>query len=220
MFNYRRFLLFLLSFAALSCASCTASNAVTLPPPVSDAKTVKGEQSIVFAGGCFWGIQSVFEHVSGVKSVTAGYAGGGPETADYETVSTGRTGHAESVKVVYDPAKVTFGNLLMVFFSVAHDPTQLNRQSQDIGTQYRSEIFATTNEQLEVAKQYIAQLNSSKSFSAPVVTKVSALHEFYPAEGYHQHYAELHPYDPYIIINDAPKVAALRKVFPQLYRAR
>jgi peptide-methionine (S)-S-oxide reductase len=172
---------------------------------------------VVLAGGCFWGIQAVFEHVKGVTSATAGYSGGSANTAQYETVSTGRTGHAESVKVVYDPSQVSFGQILKVFFSVAHDPTELNRQGPDEGTQYRSVIFFSSEEQHRVARAYIDQLNGAKVFSEPIVTQVVALQAFYPAEGYHQSYAEHHPYEPYIAINDLPKLDHLKQTLPELY---
>ncbi|MCU1286860.1 MAG: peptide methionine sulfoxide reductase [Acidobacteriales bacterium] len=172
---------------------------------------------MVFAGGCFWGVQAVFEHVKGVKSATAGYAGGAAKTAEYELVSNGDTGHAESVLVVYDPSKVTFGQLMKVFFSVAHDPTELNRQGPDEGTQYRSAIFYKTPEQKRLAEAYIAQMNAAKSFSTKIVTEVTGGKAFYPAEQYHQHYLVNHPTSPYIVINDIPKVRGLQKEFPQLY---
>jgi peptide-methionine (S)-S-oxide reductase len=172
----------------------------------------------VFAGGCFWGVEAVFEHVKGVKDAVSGYAGGKSGSAQYDTVSTGDTGHAESVKVTYDPAKVSYGQLLKVYFSVAHDPTQLNRQSPDVGPQYRSEIFTTNAEQAKIAKAYIAQLTAAKVFAAPIVTKVEPLPGFYPAEAYHQDYLRLHPNEPYIVFNDAPKLVHLKQMFPALYK--
>ncbi|HVJ42696.1 MAG TPA: peptide-methionine (S)-S-oxide reductase MsrA [Dongiaceae bacterium] len=190
--------------------------AASLPDPVTDAPA-SGQQMVVLAGGCFWGMQSVFEHVKGVSKVTAGYAGGTPETADYETVSSGTTGHAESVQIYYDPAQTSFGQLLKVYFQVAHDPTELNRQGPDSGTQYRSAIFFSTPEQQQVAKAYIAQLDQAKSFEAPIVTEVTELNGFYAAESYHQHYADQHPGDLYIVINDAPKLQALQDQLPTLY---
>lgn len=204
----------LVSIMTISCAS-----ARTIPNPVADAPLAKtpGEESVVFAGGCFWGVQAVFEHVKGVKSATAGYAGGAAKTAEYELVSNGDTGHAESVLVVYDPSKVTFGQLMKVFFSVAHDPTELNRQGPDEGTQYRSAIFYKTPEQKRLAEAYIAQMNAAKSFSTKIVTEVTGGKAFYPAEQYHQHYLVNHPTSPYIVINDIPKVRGLQKEFPQLY---
>ncbi len=191
---------------------------VALPRAALDQASAAGDAVAVFAGGCFWGVQAVFEHVKGVKSATSGYAGGTLRSPSYEDVSSGRTGHAESVRVVYDPAVVSYGELLRVFFSVAHDPTQLNRQGPDVGPNYRSAIFYVTEEQHRLAQAYIAQLTSAKAFPRPIVTQVAPLAAFYPAEAYHQDYALHHPDDPYIVINDAPKVANLRKQFPALYR--
>ena len=207
-------------FAGLmACSSGFArSKPVALPDAKVDVPAAKGDQTAVFAGGCFWGVEAVFDHVKGVKQATSGYSGGDANTANYETVSTGRTGHAESVKVVYDPTKVTYAQLLKIYFSVAHDPTQLNRQSPDSGTQYRSEIYTTNAAQQTVAKAYIAQLGAAKVFSAPIVTKVEPLKAFYPAEGYHQKYLSLHPNEPYIVFNDAPKVVELKQMFPALYK--
>jgi len=195
------------------------SQARTIPDPVVDAPLAKAsaQETIVFAGGCFWGVQAVFEHIKGVKSATAGYAGGEKSTAEYETVSTGETGHAESVQVIYDPSQVTLGQLLKVFFSVAHDPTELNRQGPDSGTQYRSAIFYRTDEQKRIADAYISQLNAAKVFSGKIVTQVAGGKQFYPAEEYHQHYLVNHPTSLYIVINDIPKVRALQKEFPQLW---
>ena len=200
--------------------ACGAGMARSQPVPLPDPKVdvpAAGQQTAVFAGGCFWGVEAVFDHVKGVRKATSGYAGGNAGTADYETVSTGRTGHAESVRVVYDPSKVSYGQLLKVYFSVAHDPTQLNRQSPDVGTQYRSEIFTTTPAQQTTAKAYIAQLTAAKAFPAPIVTRVEPLRAFYPAEAYHQHYLAQHPHDPYIVYNDAPKLVHLKQLFPALY---
>jgi len=201
-------------------AGFARSKPVALPDPKLDppAMSTKGDQTAVFAGGCFWGVEAVFDHVKGVKSATSGYSGGAADTAQYEIVSTGTTGHAESVKVVYDPSKVSYGQLLKVYFSVAHDPTQLNRQSPDVGTQYRSEIFTTDRAQAKVANAYIAQLTAAKVFPAPIVTKVEPLKAFHPAEGYHQNYLAQHPNEPYIVYNDAPKLAHLKAMFPTLYR--
>jgi len=182
--------------------------------------TTPGQETIVVSGGCFWGIQAVFEHVKGVTSATAGYAGGTAATADYETVSSGDTGHAESVKVVYDPSKITLGQILRVFFSVAHDPTELNRQGPDYGKQYRSAIFYTTENQKKIAEAYIKQLNQAKVFSDPIVTQLNSNSGFYAAEDYHQDYATKHPGNPYILFNDAPKVEHLRQQFPDLYKAQ
>jgi peptide-methionine (S)-S-oxide reductase len=203
--------------ATLSCRASSA--AVKLPNPAADevhGKTT-GAQTVVLAGGCFWGIQAVFEHVKGVSSVTAGYSGGSAQTAQYETVSAGGTGHAESVRIVYDPSQVSFGQILKVFFSVAHDPTELNRQGPDEGTQYRSVIFYATEDQRRIAQAYIDQLNRAKVFSRPIVTQMAALQAFYPAEAYHQDYAEQHPHDPYIAMNDMPKLEHLKQMLPELY---
>lgn len=196
-------------------------NAVALPnPAVDESQAAKsGQETLVLAGGCFWGVQAVFQHVKGVISATSGYSGGGSNTAEYEVVSTGTTGHAESVKVVYDPSKITYGQLLKVFFSVALDPTQLNRQGPDEGTQYRSAIFYGNDQQGRIAEAYIAQLDQAKAFPRPIVTQVVALKAFYPAEAYHQNYATLHPDNPYIRYNDLPKVAHLQEQFPNLYQA-
>ncbi|MGO8793009.1 MAG: peptide-methionine (S)-S-oxide reductase MsrA [Terriglobia bacterium] len=181
------------------------------------AAPAKGKETAVLAGGCFWGVDAVFKHVKGVKDVVSGFSGGNSRTAEYETVSTGRTGHAESVKITYDPAKVTYAQLLRVFFSVATDPTQLNRQGPDVGTQYRSAIFYANDLQKQVALAYIGQLNQAHIFSAPIVTQVVPLEHFYLAEPYHQNYLNLHPDDPYIVYNDLPKLRALKKEFPELY---
>jgi peptide-methionine (S)-S-oxide reductase len=206
---------------SLACSTVTATTA-KIPDPTQDAPlaATKGEQTAVFAGGCFWGIQAVFQHVKGVISATSGYAGGEARTAHYEMVSTGETGHAESVKVIYDPSKVTYGQLLKVFFAVAHDPTELNRQGPDSGTQYRSAIFYAGEEQKRIAEAYINQLNQAKVFDGPIVTQVIAFHSFYKAEDYHQDYAIHHPNDPYIAINDLPKVENLRRQLPDLYIAK
>jgi peptide-methionine (S)-S-oxide reductase len=182
-----------------------------------EAQRAQQKQTAVFAGGCFWGVQAVFKHVNGVVDATSGYAGGSAATAEYETVSTGKTGHAESVKVTFDPTRISYGQLLRVFFSVAHDPTQLNRQGPDTGTQYRSAIFYANEEQRRAAEGYIAQLQDAKTFAHPIVTQVVPLQGFYAAENYHQDYARLHPHDLYIMINDAPKVVHLRERFPDLY---
>jgi peptide-methionine (S)-S-oxide reductase len=202
--------------------ACQAGNGASaaVPSPVVDEikATSAGKETAIVAGGCFWGIQAVFQHVKGVHSATSGYSGGTVKNPDYETVSSGRTGHAESVEIVYDPAKVTYGELLRVFFSVALDPTELNRQGPDEGTQYRSIIFYRTPEQKHIAEAYIAQLDSDKVFPGPIVTQVVPFQAFYPAEAYHQNYATEHPNDPYIEYNDAPKVANLKKEFPELYR--
>jgi peptide-methionine (S)-S-oxide reductase len=207
-----------LLFSTLSSNSTTA--AVTVPNPIVDDSLApaKGERTIVVAGGCFWGIQAVFEHVKGVTRATAGYSGGTAKTAEYEIVSSGTTGHAESVEVVYDPSQVTLGQLLKVFFSVAHDPTEMNRQGPDEGTQYRSVIFYSDADQQKIANAYIDQLNQAKVFRRPIATQVVALAKFYKAEAYHQDYAVKHPNEPYIAINDLPKVDHLRQLCPDLYR--
>lgn len=195
---------------------------VSLPKPAADqAKAAaSGRQTAVFAGGCFWGVQAVFQHVKGVIKATSGYSGGEAKTAEYELVSTGDTGHAESVQVTYDPSQVTYGELLRVFFSVAHDPTELNRQGPDEGTQYRSAIFYSNAEQKRIAEAYIAQLEQAHSFPQRIVTQVTPLKAFYAAEPYHQDYAANHPNQPYIVYNDAPKVAHLRQQFPELYTGK
>ena len=208
----------LLPLAAL--LSCNAADATAnIPGPRVDdgLAAAPGKQTAVLAGGCFWGIQAVFEHVKGVISATSGYSGGAANTAQYEVVSTGRTGHAESVQIIYDPSQISYGRLLQVYFSVAHDPTQLNRQGPDEGTQYRSAIFYANNEQKRIAEAYIDQLDQAKIFRRPIVTKVVAFDAFYPAEAYHQGYADKHPDNPYIATYDLPKVADLRKGFPNLY---
>jgi len=173
----------------------------------------------VFAGGCFWGVQGVFQHVKGVSNAASGYAGGAPSAAHYGTVSRGRTGHAESVEVTYDPRQITYGRLLQVFFSVAHDPTQLNRQGPDVGSQYRSAVFPTSDEQARIAKAYIAQLTDARAFDAAIVTTIEPGHVFYAAEAYHQDYLTRHPDEAYIAINDLPKIRHLERSFPVLYRA-
>lgn len=193
------------------------ASAVTIPDPKVNAAPAQGEQSIVLAGGCFWGIQAVFQHVKGVRQAVSGYAGGTSDNAQYELVSTGTTGHAESVQVTYDPAQISLGQILKVYFSVAHNPTQLNRQGPDSGTQYRSAIFYSNDEQKKVAQEYIAQLQTEKLFGAPIVTKLEPLSAFYPAEDYHQDYARNHPDSPYIVMHDLPKVENLHKEFPALY---
>ncbi|WGS50598.1 peptide-methionine (S)-S-oxide reductase MsrA [Paraburkholderia sp. D15] len=197
-----------------------SAEAVTkIPPPAQDEKAgAAHSETAVFAGGCFWGVQGVFEHVRGVKQVASGYSGGAAGTAQYETVSEGDTGHAESVQITYDPTQISYGRLLQIFFSVAHDPTELNYQGPDHGTQYRSAIFPADAQQRSVAQAYIAQLDKAHVYSAPVVTRVEDFKGFYPAENYHQNFLALHPDYPYIAINDMPKVSALKKMFPDLYR--
>ena len=204
--------------AALSRPSSREPTVVPEAAVTSRLSAAPGLQTIVLAGGCFWGIEAVFEHIKGVTDAVSGYAGGTKEQADYETVSTGTTGHAESVKVTFDPTKVSLEKLLQVFFSVAHDPTQLNRQGPDVGPQYRSAIFFADEEQARVARAYIDQLTKAKVYSRPIVTQVVKLQGFYAAEEYHQNFAERNPTYPYIVYNDAPKVANLKKQFPDLYR--
>jgi peptide-methionine (S)-S-oxide reductase len=208
------------AFAAKGNRAHAAESSIALPNPSVDAPlaSTPGKQTAVLAGGCFWGIQAVFRHVKGVKEATSGYSGGSVAWPDYEEVSSGNTGHAESVKITFDPSQVSYGQLLKIFFSVAHDPTQLNRQGPDSGTQYRSVIFYGNEEQQRIAQAYIAQLEQAKLFPAPIVTQVVPLKAFYAAEGYHQNYAILHPDDPYIAINDAPKVEHLRLQLPDLYK--
>jgi peptide-methionine (S)-S-oxide reductase len=205
--------------AALTLRLASARDrAVMLPDPQLDApRAASDDSTAVIAGGCFWGIQAVFQHVKGVKSATSGYSGGAASTARYELVGTGTTGHAESVRITYDPAQISYGQLLKIFFSVAHDPTELNRQGPDDGPQYRSAIFYNGEEQHRIAAAYVSQLQQAKAFSRKIVTEISPLKGFYEAEGYHQNYATRHPNDPYIVINDAPKVAHLKQHFPAIY---
>jgi len=198
-----------------------AEESVIVPPPVLDEKPTDAKTAIaIVAGGCFWGVQGVFQHVSGVINAVSGYAGGAKDTAQYETIGSGRTGHAESVEITYDPKKITYGKLLQIFFSVAHNPTQLNRQGPDVGTQYRSAIFPLNAEQAEVAKAYIAQLHQAKAYDAAIVTTIEPGKPFYSAEDYHQDYLTLNPTKPYIVYNDLPKVAELQKIFADVYRAK
>jgi peptide-methionine (S)-S-oxide reductase len=202
---------------ALVAPTFAAEEAVIIPAPAMDAPASGGIQTAVIAGGCFWGVQGVFQHTAGVVNAVSGYAGGPKNAANYTAVSTGSTGHAEAVEIKYDPQKISYGKILQIYFSVAHDPTQLNRQGPDSGTQYRSEIFATTPEQKKVAEAYIGQLNAAKTWKKPIVTKLSTLEAFYPAEAYHQDYLTLHPNQPYIAYNDIPKVENLKKIFAQNY---
>jgi peptide-methionine (S)-S-oxide reductase len=197
--------------------SLAAEEAVIIPPPAVDVQAGSGIQTAVVAGGCFWGVQGVFQHTAGVVNAVSGYAGGSKMTADYNMVSSGTTGHAESVEIKYDPKKISYGRILQIFFSVAHDPTQLNRQGPDTGTQYRSAIFTTNDDQKQVAETYIAQLNAAKVYKKPIVTKVGPLEGFFPAEAYHQDYLTLHPNQPYIAYNDIPKVENLKKIFAENY---
>ena len=212
----------LVAFAAmrLGIAPSSAESAHVIPAPaVDDPAGQASSATIVLAGGCFWGVQGVFQHVDGVTSAVSGYAGGEQATAQYEKVGSGRTGHAESVRVVYDPRKVSLGRLLQIYFSVAHDPTELNRQGPDVGTQYRSTIFPASEAQARVAKAYIDQLDQAKVFGAKIVTTIEPGRPFYPAEGYHQDYLVLHPNQPYIVFNDLPKIENLKRLFPGIYRA-
>ena len=193
----------------------------TSPPPASVDEPLAvqpGHETIVLAGGCFWGVQGVFQHTKGVINAVSGYAGGEKSTAQYETVSSGETGHAESVRVTYDPSQITLGKILRVYFSVATDPTELNRQGPDEGTQYRTAIFPQTEEQARIAKAYIAEINKARVYDAALVTKIEPGREFFPAEGYHQDYLTLHPNQPYIAYNDMPKLADLKARLPELYR--
>jgi peptide-methionine (S)-S-oxide reductase len=209
-----------LTLGAASAAAIERFGALPSPSvdiPISSATT---EQTAVLAGGCFWGIQAVFEHVKGVISATSGYSGGSSQKAQYEQVSTGETGHAESVKIIFDASQISYGRILQIFFSVAHDPTQLNRQGPDEGTQYRSVIFYDSDEQKRTAEAYIAQLEQAKVFSHRIVTQIVPLKAFYPAEPYHQDFAARHPEDPYIVYNDAPKIVHLRELFPDLYQGK
>jgi peptide-methionine (S)-S-oxide reductase len=207
-----------LAIAAVAIAPLRAAeDAVIIPAPAMDAPASDGIQTVVVAGGCFWGVQGVFQHTAGVVNAVSGYAGGAKSTAKYDIVSTGSTGHAESVEIKYDPKKISYGKLLQIFFSVAHDPTQLNRQGPDSGTQYRSAIFTTNDEQKKVTDAYIAQLDAAKVYAKPIVTKVGPLEAFYPAEAYHQDYLTLHPTQPYIAYNDLPKVENLKKIFAANY---
>lgn len=200
--------------------SGAAETAVALPPPAMTATAgpAAAPETAVLAGGCFWGVQAVFQHVNGVSSVVSGYAGGTRETAHYAEVGTGHTGHAESVEVTFDPQVVDYGTLLQIYFSVAHDPTQLNRQGPDTGTQYRSAIFAVNDGQASIARDYIALLDKAQLFERPIATSIASLDGFYPAEPYHQDYATLHPDNPYIARYDLPKVENLSRLYPQLYR--
>jgi peptide-methionine (S)-S-oxide reductase len=190
-----------------------------IPAPAEDEAQVTGPETAVFAGGCFWGVQGVFQHVQGVISATSGYAGGEAATAQYPTVSTGQTGHAEAVQVVFDPSQISYGALLQIFFSVAHDPTTLDRQGPDLGPQYRSALFPLSADQARVAKAYVDQLNRARVFPAAIVTRIEDPHPFYPAEGYHQNFLTDHPRHPYIVAVDLPQIEALRRLFPARFRA-
>ncbi|MGP2491531.1 peptide-methionine (S)-S-oxide reductase MsrA [Mesorhizobium sp. PUT5] len=206
------------AFTLWQMPAAAAGDAVAVPPPSLDEKPAHaGSETAVFAGGCFWGVQGVFQHVRGVENAVSGYAGGARADAEYETVSTGTTGHAESVEITYDPAKITYGKLLQVYFSVAHNPTELNYQGPDRGTQYRSTIFAANDTQKKIAQAYIAQLGKDRVFAAPIVTTLEEGRTFYPAESYHQDFLERNPTYPYIVYNDLPKIEALKRMFPDLY---
>jgi peptide-methionine (S)-S-oxide reductase len=211
----------LLAGTALQFTRASAEDATVVPAPAVDEKPgAAGMETAVLAGGCFWGVQGVFQHVNGVVSATSGYTGGNKGAAHYEMVSNGDTGHAESVRVVYDPHKITYGQLLQIYFSVAHDPTELNYQGPDSGTQYRSAIFPLNAEQADVAKTYIAQLNKAHVFDAAIVTKIEPGRQFYPAETYHQDFLTTHPDYPYIVINDMPKIDNRKRIFPSKYRSQ
>ena len=224
--NWWRILVFvavavlLVVFAALNSRAKAPHPNTAFPKPALDQPiaATKGKEVAVISGGCFWGVQAVYEHTKGVISATSGYAGGTEETAQYETVSSGNTGHAESVQIVYDPSEITYGQILLIFFSVAHNPTELNKQGPDWGAQYRSAIFYASPEQKKIAEAYIQQLNAAKVYPGKIVTQVVPLKGFYPAEGYHQDYLKHHPDNPYIVINDLPKIRNLKKDFPELYR--
>ena len=213
-------LLALLGATACQQVAMSAEAAVAIAPPaVDEPASGSHTETAVFAGGCFWGVQGVFQHVKGVSNAVSGYTGGAARTASYDMVSDGDTGHAESVQVTFDPTQVSYGKLLQIFFSVAHDPTQLNRQGPDNGTQYRSALFPQSPAQHDVAQKYIAQLDASHAFNKPLVTRIEDGKQFYPAEGYHQNYLTIHPNDPYIVYNDLPKLVNLKRFIPDTYRA-
>jgi len=206
-----------IAFASWQSAGIAAEEAVVIPAPAVDEKPSSGLEKAVFAGGCFWGVQGVFQHVKGVTNAVSGYSGGAADTAHYEMTSSGTTGHAESVEVTYDPTKVTYGQLLHIYFSVAHNPTELNYQGPDHGTQYRSAIFYASDAQKKIAESYIAQLSKANVYPAPIVTTLEAFKAFYPAEDYHQDFLTLNPTYPYIVYNDLPKIDNLKQLFPKLY---
>ena len=226
MLNQRKRITHLLALATLMIVAgisywispSSAESARRLPPAAVDETTGASREVTVLAGGCFWGVQGVFQHVGGVISAVSGYAGGSRDTAQYETTSSGTTGHAESVQITFDPHRITYGRILQIYFSVVHDPTELNRQGPDVGKQYRSAIFPQNPEQSRIATAYIAQLNAAKLFPTPIVTTIEPGKEFYPAEAHHQDYLTLHPSQPYIAINDLPKIQALKELFPDSYR--
>lgn len=203
-----------------SAFSFGAEEGVAIAPPALDENTQAHSETAVFAGGCFWGVQGVFQHVKGVQKAVSGYAGGAADTAEYERVSEGDTGHAESVQVTFDPTQVSYGSLLQIYFSVAHNPTELNRQGPDSGTQYRSALFPVNADQQRVAQAYIAQLDAAHAYSKPIVTKLETYNGFYPAEDYHQDFLTEHPTYPYIVINDLPKVAQLKQLFAERYQEK
>ena len=212
-----------LSAWAMLAGSAVAEKAVRLPPPAADSTdsaAPAGRATAVFAGGCFWGVQAVFQHTQGVLNAVSGYAGGQKETANYASIGSGRTGHAESVQVTYDPKQISYGKLLQIYFSVAHDPTQLNRQGPDVGTQYRSAVFYQSENQKQVVESYVAQLDAAKVFTGKIVTQITPLTVFYPAEAYHQDYATNNPRSPYIARFDLPKIANLKTMMPELYREK
>jgi peptide-methionine (S)-S-oxide reductase len=202
----------------LAASGAAAEEGIVIPAPTIDESGAAAMETAIFAGGCFWGVQGVFQHVEGVTNAVSGYAGGAKETAHYEQVGYGKTGHAESVKVSYNPKKVTYGRLLQIYFSVAHDPTQLNRQGPDVGTQYRSAVFPVNEDQARIAKAYIDQLNKAKAYKEVIVTTIEPGKHFYPAEGYHQDFLTNNPTYPYIVYNDLPKIESLKGIFPSEYR--
>ncbi len=208
------------ALAVWQAPALSAEEAVKIPPPALDEKAGGTTEKAVFAGGCFWGVQGVFQHVKGVKSAVSGYAGGTEMDAMYETVGTGRTGHAESVEITYDPSQISYGKLLQVYFSVAHNPTQLNFQGPDQGPQYRSAVFPANDEQKKIAESYIDQLGKAKVFPDKIVTTLESGKVFYPAEAYHQDYLTLNPTSPYIVYNDLPKIENLKAMFPELYNEK
>ena len=223
LFTWRRTLLGLAAAGVIGqclALSFGAEDAVVIPPPSIDEITQAHSETVIFAGGCFWGVQGVFQHVKGVKKAISGYAGGAANTAQYERVSNGDTGHAEAVEVTFDPGQVSYGSLLQIYFSVAHNPTELNRQGPDHGTQYRSAIFVQSPEQQRIAQAYITQLDSARSFDKPIVTKLETYSGFYPAEEEHQDFLTEHPTYPYIVINDLPKVAQLKQLYPERYQEK
>ena len=207
-----------IALGALACLPASAQEGIAIPAPALDEPASGASEVAVLAGGCFWGVQGVFQHVEGVKNAVSGYAGGDAGTAQYESVSSGSTGHAEAVRITFDPTKISYGKILQVYFSVAHDPTELNRQGPDTGTQYRSAIFPGSAEQAKVAEAYIAQLNQARLYNAAIVTRIEPGQTFYPAEQYHQDFLQLNPDYPYIVYNDLPKIERLRTIMPDVYR--